>query len=90
MIEKYRLKLVGLKTQEKKLTTQIRQKEEMGEVLSAIDFDQLKIENQQYLERIEDRNKDLVEKKRTASNALLTLNNTKVNASLSIIRCDHC
>ena len=32
----------------------LRQKEEMGEVLHAVDFEKLKIENQQYAERIEE------------------------------------
>ncbi len=45
------------------LLVQVAQKEEMGESLSAIDFDKLKIENQQYQERIAAKNKELMELK---------------------------
>ena len=38
----------------------MHQKEDMGEVLHVVDFDQLKIENQQYLDRIEERNTELL------------------------------
>jgi len=47
-IEKLRLKNSQLKAQVAKLEGQLQQKEDMGEVLHVIDFDQLKIENQQY------------------------------------------
>ncbi|RKP20192.1 hypothetical protein ROZALSC1DRAFT_28309, partial [Rozella allomycis CSF55] len=67
-IEKTRLKNSTLKVQKQKLQTQLRQKEEMGEVLHAIDFDQLKIENQQYLSKIEERNNELLKLKMQAGN----------------------
>lgn len=35
----------------------------MGEVLHLVDFDQLKIENQQYMERIDAKNKELLQLK---------------------------
>lgn len=44
-IEKLRLKNATLKVQKNKLRVQLKQKEEIGEVLHAIDFDQLQIEN---------------------------------------------
>lgn len=43
VIEKLRLKNVTLKAQKNKLHMQLKQKEEMGEVLHAIDFDQLQV-----------------------------------------------
>eukprot|EP01059_Diplonema_ambulator_P024439 TRINITY_DN40425_c0_g1_i1.p1 TRINITY_DN40425_c0_g1~~TRINITY_DN40425_c0_g1_i1.p1 ORF type:complete len:169 (+),score=72.98 TRINITY_DN40425_c0_g1_i1:75-581(+) len=46
----------------------------MGEVLAPIDFDQLKIENQQFLERIEQKNKELVKLKLTTGNTVQTMN----------------
>lgn len=55
------------------------QKEEMGEVLHEVDFNQLKIENQQYLEKIDDRNKDLLRLKLMAGNVLQVLNTYKVH-----------
>ena len=45
--EKLRLKNAALKAQIAKMESQLQQKEDMGEVLHVIDFDQLKIENQQ-------------------------------------------
>ena len=53
---------------------QLRQREDMGEVLAPIDFDQLKIENQQFLERIEQKNKELVKLKLMTGNTVQTMN----------------
>ena len=50
----------------------------MGEVLHEVDFNQLKIENQQYLEKIDDRNKDLLRLKLMTGNVLQVLNTYKV------------
>jgi len=55
----------ALRGQILKLENQLQHKEEMGEVLHVIDFDQLKIENQQYLEKIEERNNELLKLKLT-------------------------
>eukprot|EP00002_Diphylleia_rotans_P017573 TRINITY_DN3409_c0_g1_i9.p1 TRINITY_DN3409_c0_g1~~TRINITY_DN3409_c0_g1_i9.p1 ORF type:complete len:298 (-),score=90.36 TRINITY_DN3409_c0_g1_i9:432-1325(-) len=77
LVEKLRLKNATLKTQIQKMETQLQQKEEMGEVLHAIDFEQLKIENQQYLEKIEERNSELLRLKLTAGNTVQVLNNYK-------------
>lgn len=54
----------------------------MGEVLHEVDFNQLKIENQQYLEKIDDRNKDLLRLKLMAGNVLQVLNTYKVGNPL--------
>lgn len=40
------------------------------QVLHVIDFDQLKIENQQYLEKIEERNNELLRLKLTTGNTV--------------------
>ncbi|KAJ1328493.1 hypothetical protein BSLG_010225 [Batrachochytrium salamandrivorans] len=73
-IEKVRLKNVTLKAQKNKLHLQLKQKEEMGEVLHAIDFDQLQIENKQYLQKIDERNAELLKLKLTAGKTVQTLN----------------
>jgi hypothetical protein len=78
IIEKIRLKNVTLKVQKNKLHLQLKQKEEMGEVLHAIDFDQLQIENKQYLLKIDERNSELLKLKMTAGNTIQTLNSHKV------------
>lgn len=77
MIDKTRLKNNSLKASVKKMKQQLKQKEEMGEVLSAVDFQQLKIENQQYLSKIDDKNKELLRLKLMAGNTMQVLNKYK-------------
>eukprot|EP00762_Andalucia_godoyi_P001275 ANDGO_04867.mRNA.1 hypothetical protein PHYSODRAFT_523170 len=81
LIDKYRLKNSALKSQISKLETQLRQREEMGEVLLLIDFDQLRIENQQYIDRIEEKNKELLALKLTTANTVAILNALKEKLS---------
>lgn len=77
LIEKLRLKNSTLKVQKKKLQLQLKQKEEMGEVLHEVDFKQLKIENNQYLEKIDERNQELLKLKHSSGNTLQVLNTFK-------------
>ncbi|XP_062856221.1 coiled-coil domain-containing protein 113 [Trichomycterus rosablanca] len=77
LIEKLRLKNVVLRAQKKKLQLQQRQKEEMGEGLTKIDFGHLQIENSQYLERIDECNQELLHLKLHAANTLQVLNSYK-------------
>ena len=77
-MEKLRLKNAALLVQKRKLRLQMFQKEEMGEALHEVDFQQLKIENSQYLERIDERNQDLLRLKLLAGNTLQILNSYKV------------
>ena len=51
----------------------------MGEVLHEVDFNQLKIENSQYLEKVDERNQDLLRLKLMATNVLQVLNTYKVS-----------
>ena len=51
----------------------------MGDVLSVIDFDQLKIENQQFLEKIEERNNELLRLKLTTGKTVQLLNGLKTS-----------
>ncbi len=51
----------------------------MGEVLHEVDFNQLKIENAQYIEKIDERNQDLLRLKLMAGSTLQVLNKYKVN-----------
>ncbi|XP_076988700.1 cilia- and flagella-associated protein 263 isoform X1 [Tamandua tetradactyla] len=74
MKEKLRLKNVSLKVQRKKLLLQLRQKEEVGEALHEVDFQQLKIENAQFLDTIEARNQELIQLKLASGNTLQILN----------------
>ena len=81
LVEKLRLKNLSLKSQIRKLDSQLQEKEEMGEVLHPIDFQQLQIENQQYLEKIEERNHELLKLKLTAGNTVQILNTFKKRLS---------
>ncbi|XP_057569602.1 coiled-coil domain-containing protein 113-like [Hippopotamus amphibius kiboko] len=74
MKDKLRLKNVSLKVQRKKMLLQLRQKEEVGEALHDVDFQQLKIENAQFLEMIEARNRELIQLKLASRNTLQILN----------------
>ncbi|XP_066099329.1 cilia- and flagella-associated protein 263 isoform X1 [Saccopteryx bilineata] len=75
--DKLRLKNVSLKVQRKKLLLQLRQKEEVGEALHDVDFQQLEIKNAQFLATIEARNKDLIQLKMASGTTLQALNTFK-------------
>ncbi|XP_011378259.1 coiled-coil domain-containing protein 113 [Pteropus vampyrus] len=77
MKDKLRLKNVSLKVQRKKMLLQLRQKEEVGEALHDVDFQQLKIENAQFLETIEARNQELIQLKLTSGSTLQILHTYK-------------
>ncbi|XP_039736953.1 cilia- and flagella-associated protein 263 isoform X1 [Pteropus medius] len=77
MKDKLRLKNVSLKVQRKKMLLQLRQKEEVGEALHDVDFQQLKIENAQFLETIETRNQELIQLKLTSGSTLQILHTYK-------------
>ncbi|KAI4893377.1 hypothetical protein NFI96_022499, partial [Prochilodus magdalenae] len=77
LIEKLHLKNAALRVHKRKLQLQLRQKEEMGEALHEVDFQQLKIENSQYLELIDERNQDLLRLKLQTGNTLQVLNSYK-------------
>ncbi|KAJ1450695.1 hypothetical protein M885DRAFT_555477 [Pelagophyceae sp. CCMP2097] len=76
-IEKLRLKNSSLKAQLQKVEAQLKQKEEMGDVLHYIDFHQLQIENKQFQITIELRNKELLDLKLTTGKTVQALNALK-------------
>ncbi|CAM9166684.1 unnamed protein product [Ascophyllum nodosum] len=73
-IEKVRLKNISLRMMLRKAERKLRAKEQLAEGLHVIDFEQLKIENQSVIEKIEERDDELVKlkKKNTASVQVLT------------------
>ena len=77
IIEKLRLKNATLKSQAQKVDAQLRQKEEMGDVLHYIDFHQLQIENRQYVAKIKERNDELLRLKMTTGKTVQQLNSQK-------------
>lgn len=76
-IEKLKLKNASMKSQIKKLQQQLRDKEEMGDVLHYIDFHQLQIENKQNVAKIEKRNKEVIAIKMSTGNIVTSLNEQK-------------
>ncbi|KAF2879559.1 hypothetical protein ILUMI_26608 [Ignelater luminosus] len=76
-IEKMRLRTSTLKSMFTKLSNQLIQKEELGEAIDAVDFDQLRIENQHLAEKIEQKNTHLLELKRMNGTANLVLSTNK-------------
>lgn len=77
LVEKLRLKTTSLRSQRRKLQAQLKAKEEMGDVLHYIDFHQLKIENKQYMAKIEERNAQLLQLKLSTGRTVQTLNQLK-------------
>ncbi|KAL0480853.1 coiled-coil domain-containing protein [Acrasis kona] len=73
LLDKLRLKISTYKSQVKKAKQQLEQREEMGDVLSKIDFDQLKIENDQMTVKIDERNDELIRLKLTTGKTLQIL-----------------
>ena len=63
MIQKLELKNGQLKAARAKLARRAAQKEATSGALHVVDFDQLKIENQQHLERVEEKNCELLRAK---------------------------
>ena len=53
----------------------------MGEALHDVDFQQLKIENAQFLETVEARNQELIQLKLVSGNTLQILNAYKVRSA---------
>ncbi|XP_044516391.1 coiled-coil domain-containing protein 113 [Gracilinanus agilis] len=87
--DKLRLKNLSLKVQKKKILLQLKQKEEVGETLHDVDFQQLKIENVQFLESIDQRNRELIQLKLTAGNALHSLNLFKAKLHRALATTHH-
>jgi len=73
LVDKLVLKNSSLAAQVKKLRQQLEQREEMGETLSKIDFDQLNIENDQLQVKIDERNNELVRLKLTTGKTIQIL-----------------
>ncbi|CAF1079505.1 unnamed protein product [Adineta steineri] len=77
LTNKLRDRSSGLKRQIVRLEIQLKQKEETGETLHEVDFNQLKIENKQFLDKIDDKNIELILLKRQVGRATQLLNRYK-------------
>lgn len=81
LINKLLMKNQAYKTAIKKADSQLKSKQETGENLQYIDFHQLKIENQQFVHRIEEANQELLVLKRRSGRTVKILNNMKKRLS---------
>ncbi|XP_067117592.1 coiled-coil domain-containing protein 96 [Osmerus mordax] len=72
-----RLENIKLKNKTKKYEATLRAKEELAEGLHLIDFEQLKIENQTYNEKIEERNEELLKLRKKITNTVQVLTHVK-------------
>lgn len=63
-MEQIRLKMAIIKCQIRKVKLQLKQRKELGEALRAIDFEQLNIENEVCVRKIDEKNQYLLEMKR--------------------------
>lgn len=77
LIGKLHRKNTALVAHKKKLQVQLKQQEEMGEGLTALDFEQLKFENIKSRKRLDEQNLEHLDLKLLAGNALQTLNSNK-------------
>ncbi len=77
LINKLRDRSSGYKAQIQRLGNRLRQNEEMGDALKEIDFRQLKIENQQFLDKIDEKNHELVQLKRQVAQFTKLFNHYK-------------
>ncbi|XP_062372560.1 coiled-coil domain-containing protein 96-like [Sardina pilchardus] len=72
-----RLENIKLKNKTGKLEAELRAKEELAEGLHLIDFEQLKIENQTYNEKIEERNEELLKLRKKITSTVQVLTHVK-------------
>lgn len=81
LINKLLMKNQAYKIAIKKSENAFKSKEETGDDLQYIDFHQLQIENQQFVQRIEEANQELLDLKRRSGKTVKILNNMKKKLS---------
>ena len=74
-----------MRKKKNKLQAELKEKEELGEVLHEVDFKQLKIENKQYIEKIDEKNAEMIKLKKMVGMVTQTLNQKKVNSKFYFI-----
>lgn len=72
-----------MRKRKQKLKAELKEKEEMGEVLHEVDFRQLKIENKQYMVKIDEKNSEMIKLKKMVGVVTQALNFKKVNIYLN-------
>merc|ERR1719356_770855 len=81
LINKLLMKNQAYKISIKKADNALKSKQETGDDLQYIDFHQLQIENQQFVQRIEEANQELLDLKKRSGRTVKILNNMKKKLS---------
>ncbi|XP_050458574.1 coiled-coil domain-containing protein 113 [Cataglyphis hispanica] len=76
-IEQMRLKITTIKSLIRKIKLQMQQRKELGEALRAVDFEQLKVENQICIREIDEKNRYLLEMKKIVGRYSIALTKHK-------------
>ncbi|XP_065065961.1 coiled-coil domain-containing protein 96-like [Rhopilema esculentum] len=76
-VRQVRLENIKLKNKLRKKEQQLKAKEELAEGLHLIDFEQLKIENQTYNEKIEERNEEILKLRKKITTTVQVLTHLK-------------
>ncbi|XP_022080417.1 coiled-coil domain-containing protein 96-like [Acanthaster planci] len=76
-VKQVRLENIKLRNRLRKREQQLKAKEELAEGLHLIDFEQLKIENQTYNEKIEERNEELLKLRKKITSTVQELTHVK-------------
>lgn len=84
LIEKLKLKNSSMRKRKQKLKNELKEREELGEVLHEVDFKQLKIENKQYMTKIDEKNNEMIKLKKMVGLVTQTLNYRKKQLSHAI------
>lgn len=72
-----RLRYIKLRNEHKRLEAELQEKEQLEDGLHFIDFETLKIENQSFNEKVEERNEELAKLKRKISSTVQVLSHIK-------------
>ncbi|RNA14649.1 coiled-coil domain-containing protein [Brachionus plicatilis] len=84
LVDKLKLKNESMRKRKQKLKAELKEKEEMGEVLHEVDFRQLKIENKQYMAKIDEKNTEMIKLKKMVGVVTQALNFKKKQLSLCL------
>lgn len=76
-VQAVRIQYIKQRNKAKKLTAEIKEKEKMRDGMHMIDFEQLKIENTNLNEKIEERNEDLLKLRKKATTTIHVLTHVK-------------
>ena len=76
-VHEIRINYIRQRNKSRKLSALLKEKEKLNDGLHLIDFEQLKIENTNLNEKIEERNEDLLKLRKKATNTIHTLTHVK-------------